>query len=208
MDKYTKFFLAITLFSMIFLLLLVFGCSTTNSVSIIQRADNLSSAPDWASITTSIKNEGDRTFFIGYAELPADASKSGALNMTDQKAYASPMESMVDLYFQQNEVAEDIRSDSSISQLILSAVRSSRPPMPGLRVIKRYWEVAEVKSSLGTMQQLHVFSLAEIPTSEYEKVKRVILAKLNGNSELKRVLKEVSQKQRDQIFNTPKSDQE
>lgn len=181
----------------------ILGCITTNSVSVLQRADNLSSTPEWASITTSVKSEGDRTFFLGYVELPVDASKSGALNMADQKAYASPMESMVDLYFQQNEVAEDIRADSAISQLVLSAARSSRPPMPGLRVIKRYWEVIEVRSSLGITQQLHVFSLAEIPTGEYEKAKRTILARLNGNPELKRVLKEVSQKQRDQIFNPP-----
>lgn len=178
------------------------GCSTTNSINILQRADDLSSTPEWASITESIQSKDDKTFFLGYVELSVDASKSGALNMSDMKAYAAPMESMVDAYFQQNEIAEDIRADSAISQLIISAARNSRPPMPGLRIVKRYWEVIEVQSKLGITHQLHVFSLAEIPTSEYERAKRTVLAKLNGNPELKRVLKEVSQKQRDQLLNT------
>ena len=198
MKHLSKVFLAIASITSISL-----GCTTTNSVSVLQRADNLSSAPDWASITKSVMQDKDKNYFLGYVELNADVSKSAALNMADQKAYAAPMEAMVDAYFQQNKIAEDLKKDSSISELVMSSARSDRPPMPGLRVSKRYWEIIEVKSEKGIEQQLHVFSLAEIPSTEYEKAKKDVLAKLNGNSELKKTLDDVAKKQRDQIFTKP-----
>ena len=194
------------------LFLVLSACGTvscaTNSVTVLQRASELSSRPEWADVTQSVQNQGDKTFFLGYVELGVDSSKSAAMNMSDQKAYSAPMDSMVDAFFQQNSVAEDLRQDSSISELVMSSARNSRPPMPGLRVAKRYWEVIEVKSAVGLSYQLHVFSLAEIPTSEYEKAKRAVLARLNGNKELKNVLKEVSKTQRDQLLNQePKAEQ-
>jgi hypothetical protein len=182
------------------------SCATTNSVSVLQRADHLSSTPEWASVTNSITEDKDKTYFLGYVELDSEASKSAALNMADQKAYAAPMESMVEAYFQQNKIAEDLKKNSGVSELILSAARSERPAMPGLRVKKRYWEIVEVKSSKGTEQQLHVFSQAEIPTTEYEKAKKDVLAKLNGNSALKKQLDEVAQKQQDQLLNSSKKE--
>ena len=175
------------------------ACASTNSVTVIQRADQLSSTPEWASITNSVTSGKDKTFFIGYVELSVEASKSAAMNMADQKAYASPMESMVEAYFQQNKVAEDLKKESGVSELIMSAARSERPAMPGLRVTKRYWEVIEVKSALGISQQLHVYSLAEIPTAEYEKAKKDVLAKLNGNSQLKKQLDEVAERQMNKL---------
>jgi hypothetical protein len=183
-----------------FLITFFTACASTASVTVIQRADHLTATPEWASLTNGDTEEKGKSYWIGYVEVGSDASKSAALNMADQKAYARPMEAMVDAYFQQNKIAEDLRKDSAISELILSAARSQRPPMPGLRVSKRYWELVEVRSSKGIEQQLHVFSRVEIPTEEYEQAKKAVLAKLNGNPDLKKALDDVAKRQQDQLL--------
>jgi len=176
------------------------SCATTPSVTVVQRADYLSSKPEWATLSNAVYADKASTFFLGYVELDSEVSKSAALAMADQKAYAMPMESMVDAYFQQNKVAEDLRKNSSISELLMSTARNSRPAMPGLRVSKRYWEVVQVRSDKGSNEQLHVYSLAEIPTTEFEKAKRDVLANLNGNSELKRNLDDIAKKQQEKLM--------
>lgn len=178
------------------------ACTTTPSVTVVQRADYLSSKPEWATLSNAVHSDKANTYFLGYVELDSEVSKSSALSMADNKAYAMPMESMVDAYFQQNKIAEDLRKNSSVSEMIMSSARNSRPAMPGLRVSKRYWEVVQVKTERGTDEQLHVYSLAEIPTQEFEKAKREVLANLNGNSELKRNLDEVAKKQQEQLLSS------
>jgi hypothetical protein len=183
------------------LALMFAACATSPSVTVVQRADHLSETPSWVSLSNAVTADKQNTYFLGYVELGADVSKSAALNMADQKAYASPMESMVEAYFQQNKVAEDLKKNSAVSELLMSAARNSRPAMPGLRVTKRYWEVVEVKNDKGTEQQLHVFSLAEIPSSEYETAKKEVLSKLGSDSALKRSIDEIAKKQQEQLLN-------
>jgi hypothetical protein len=180
------------------------SCASTPSVTVIQRADYLKEKPEWASLSNLVAEDKQNTYFLGYVELDSDVSKSAALSMADNKAYAMPMESMVEAYFQQNKIAEDLRKNSAVSELLMSSARSSRPAMPGLRVSKRYWEVVQVKTEKGNSEQLHVYSLAEIPNQEFEKAKKDVLANLNGNSELKKNLDEISKKQQESLLNQQK----
>lgn len=195
------------LFRGIFLLpalLLTVSCATTPSVTVIQRADYLGAKPEWASLSNAVHSDKQNTYFLGYVELEASVSKSSALTMADNRAYSMPMESMVEAYFQQNKIAEDLRKNSAVSELLMSSARSSRPAMPGLRVSKRYWEVVQVKTEKGTDDQLHVYSLAEIPNNEFETAKKDVLSKLNGNSELKKNLDEIARKQQENLLNLEK----
>lgn len=198
MNSFMKFFsLKI---SSIFVYVGFISCTSSNYVNVLQRADHLSETPEWASLTNSVASDKEKTYFLGYIELLADSSKSAALNMSDQKAYSAPMESMVNEFFQQNKIAESLRKDIAIGELIMSSLRSSRPAMPGLRITKRYWEIIEVKSAQGYNQQLHVFSLAEIPTQEYEQAKRDVISKLNNDSELSKSLNDIAKRQQDKVL--------
>lgn len=181
--------------------LLSASCTTTPSVTVIQRADYINAKPEWASLSNAVHSDKQNTYFLGYVELDADVSKSSALTMADNRAYSMPMESMVEAYFQQNKLAEDLRKSSAVNELLMSSARSSRPAMPGLRVSKRYWEVVQVKTEKGTSEQLHVYSLAEIPNNEFETAKKDVLSKLNGNSELKKNLDEIAKKQQENLLN-------
>jgi hypothetical protein len=172
------------------------SCSTMNTPDVVERADDLSSRPDWTSITEPNLIEDDKRLFLGYIEVEGSASKSAALNMADEKALSEPMRGLVDQFLDQNQIGEEIRKDATVGSRIISATRGYRPPMPGLQISKRYWET--VSSPLGS--QLRVFSLAEIPVVDFEKAKADYFARLAGNTELKKILREVGAKQRNNIL--------
>jgi hypothetical protein len=176
------------------------ACATTPSVTVLQRSDDLSSKPSWVSLSNAVRADKENTYFLGYAEVQADSNKAAALRMSDKTAYAMPMEAMVDAFFQQTKIAEDLKKNSAVSEMVMSVARNSVPPMPGLRVSRRYWEVVIVKTEKGTDEQLHAYSMAEIPTSEYETAKKAVLDKMSGNSELKKNLDEIAKKQQEQLL--------
>lgn len=65
--------------------LILSACASTGP-KVIERADALSSAPEWASVTRSAHEKDGKQFFLGYITLNEGASKSAAMNMADEKA--------------------------------------------------------------------------------------------------------------------------
>jgi hypothetical protein len=179
------------------LLGMLMGCATVPGSRVVERADDLGSAPSWASITRPTFEENGKRFFLGWIEVDGDASKSAALNMADEKAMSEPMRGLADEFLDQNQVGEELRKDASVGQRIISATRGYRPPMPSLHISKRYWETV---LTLDNRLELRAFSLVEIPVQDFEKAKRDYSQKLAGNSEVKTILKDVGAKQRERVL--------
>lgn len=179
------------------LLGMLMGCATVPGTRVVERADDLGSAPNWASITRPTFEENGKRFFLGWIEVDGDASKSAALNMADEKAMSEPMRGLADEFLDQNQVGEELRKDASVGQRIISATRGYRPPMPSLHISKRYWETV---LTLDNRLELRAFSLVEIPVQDFEKAKRDYSQKLAGNSEVKTILKDVGAKQRERVL--------
>jgi hypothetical protein len=171
------------------------GCSSGPRV--LERADGLWSRPDWVQVTRPSFDDDGKRYFVGYVEVDGDASKSAALNMSDEKALSEPMRALVDQFLDQNQVGEDVRHDAAIGQRIISATRGYRPPMPTLTIVKRYWETVATGE---TTSQTRAFSLAEISIPEFDRTKREVFLKLTGNTQLKAVLDDVGKKQRENVL--------
>jgi hypothetical protein len=171
---------------------------------VLERADGLRGTPDWASITRPSFEESGKKYFLGYVELDGEVSKSGALNMADEKALSEPMRSLVDEFLDQNQVGENVRRESTFGQRIISATRGFRAPMPTLTIVKRYWEVVATSPYTTATR---AYSLAEISLPEFERAKQEYFDRLAGNGEMRQILREVGKKQRENILNTntPKS---
>ena len=179
------------------------SCASTGGVTVLERADHLSSSPSWASITNAAPIVEGKLTFIGYVEVDADASKSAAANMADEKARTEPFRALVDQYLEQNQLSEDLRKDSSISQRIISSTRGYLPPLTSMSVTKRYWEVVRTERKDGTArEELRFYSLAEVNKNDFENAKKIYFQRLNGNSETKAILTDVGAKQRDAVLNS------
>jgi hypothetical protein len=179
------------------------ACATTSGVSVVERADGLSSTPEWASFTNSVKEDHGKFFFLGYVEVSGDASKSAALNMSDEKAMSEPMRALTDQFLDQNQVGEELRKDNSVGTRIISATRGYRPPMADLKIVKRYWETVRVPNQddpSETRVELRAYSLAQISKADYESAKREYLARLRGTPAVKKILEDVGAKQREEVL--------
>jgi|GEM_PF-1260806 len=175
----------------------------TSRTMVIERADGLQSSPDWASLTKSNYEEAGKMYFLGYIEVDGDSLKSAALNMSDEKALSEPMKSIVQEFLDQNQVGEDLMQ--STGQRIISATRGSRIPLPGMYISKRYWESIETLSSKnesGVNSRLRAYSLGEVSVTEYQRAKQKYLERLEGNTEVQNILKEVGAKQRDRLLSS------
>jgi hypothetical protein len=181
-------------------LVLVSACSSTGP-KIIERADSLDERPDWAKVTEPSFEENGKKYFLGFVELDSDVSKSAAMNMADEKALSEPTRAFVDEFLDQNQVGEELRQNSVVGQRIISATRGFRVPMPSLTIVKRYWETIVTGEHTSNVR---VYSLAEISVPDFEKAKKDSLDRLNGNSEMKKILREVGKKQRDRILGSEK----
>ena len=56
---------------------------------------------------------GNRDVGADVVEVDGDASKSAALNMSDEKAMSEPMRALTDQFLEQNQVGEELRKSSS-----------------------------------------------------------------------------------------------
>lgn len=182
-------------------IMILSSCSSVGTrVAVIDRSDDLSSAPEWVKIGTTNSERDGTASFLGYVEVSGDALKSAALNMADEKALSEPMRAMVSEFLDQNQVGEDLAS--STGSRIISATRGFRPNMPSLRITKRYWEVVETQGANGSYSstKLRVYSQAQIPAGDLAKAVQSYLAHLNKNTEIKKILAEVGAKQRQKIL--------
>jgi hypothetical protein len=180
------------------LTLLVVGCASGPRV--IESSDG-ASRPGWATVMKPVFEDDGKRYFVGHVEVDGDASRSSALNMADEKALSEPMRSLADQFLDQNQVGEELRRDGAVGQRVISATRSFRMPMPGLQIVKRYWETVQVDEFTTATR---AFALAEVSTAEYEKAKRDYFARLRGDSEVAKILREVGQAQRDAVLQAAK----
>ncbi len=179
------------------------ACTTTPDVSVVERADSLSSKPEWASVTRANYEEEGKMFFLGYIEVDGDSSKSAALNMSDEKAMSEPLRALTDQFLDQNQVGEELRKDSSVGQRVISATRGYRPPMAGLKVVSRYWETVRVPNQSDpniTRVELRAYSLVELPKSDFENAKKAYFTRLSGEPAVKKILDEVGAAQIDSVM--------
>lgn len=179
-------------------LLALVGCSSGPRV--VESADN-TSRPGWASVTKPVFRDDGNRYFVGYVEVDGDASRSSALNMADEKALSEPMRSLADQFLDQNQVGEELRRDGTVGQRVISATRSFRMPMPGLQIVKRFWETVQVDEFTTATR---AYALAEVSDAEYEKAKKDYFARLRGDSEVAKILRDVGREQRDAIFQAAK----
>lgn len=180
---------------------LVNGCASTPKATVLERADNMSEAPVWASTVTPFFERDGKYFYVGYVEVDGTSSKSAALNMSDEKALSEPLRSLTDQFLDQNQVGEELRKDSSVGQRVISATRGYRPPMPTLQIVNRYWETIRVPNANDTQLaslELRAFSLAQLSKSDFEDAKHAYFARLKGDSAVKKILDDVGAKQREQ----------
>ncbi len=188
------------------------GCVTTPSTMVLERADDLNSAPSWASFSKPQRSDDNNVRFLGYVEVPGDSLKSAAFNMSDEKALSEPTRSLVDAFLEQNQVGEELRADASFGRRIISATSGYRPAIPSLHITQRYYEVVVIKSGVGEDQtRLRVWSLAEANRHDFDRARANYLRRLNGEPEVKKILDDVGARQINQVTkadnkNKPKAD--
>lgn len=176
--------------------LLVISCSSKGP-RVIETADDLS-RPGWASTVMPSFIKDGNIYFVGHVEVDGNASKSAALNMADEKTMSEPFRALADEFLDQNQVGEELRKEASVGQRVISATRGYRPPMPGLKIINRYWELRQTGEH-GPLN-LTAFSLVEMPLADYEAAKAAYLSRLAGNSEVRKILSDVGEKQRAKVL--------
>jgi len=177
------------------------SCVTTPSVTVMERADNLGTAPEWASFSTPQRNDDKHVRFLGYVEVPGDSLKSAAFNMADEKALSEPMRSLVDNFLQQNQVGEELRADAVFGRRIISATSGYRPAIPSLQITQRYYEVVVVKSGIGEDEtRLRVWSLAEASRHDFDRARASYLRRLNGEPAVKKILDNIGAKQIERVM--------
>ena len=69
--------------------------------------------------------------------------------------------------------------------------------------MKRFWETVAVTPHSSSVR---AYALAEISVEDFEKAKRDCLARLNNNTEMRKILREVGKKQRDRILGRDNDD--
>ena len=181
-------------------LVLVFltGC-TTSGVSVLERADGLSSSPSWASTTKASYKKDGSNYFVGYVTVEGRASPSAAMNASDEKALSSPMQSLVSQFMDQNQVGEDLQNTTG--QRIISSLRSERIPMPSLQITSRYWERVRIPEDAGGYRtELRAYSLAEVSEPDFMRAREIAFRKLQGKPEIKSLLDEVGKAQREKAL--------
>ncbi len=175
------------------------GCAS-RSAKVIERADD-ESKPGWARVTVPSYEENGKKYFVGFVEVDGDSSRSGAMNMSDEKALSEPMRALVDNFLDQNQVGETLRKDGYAGQRVISATRGFRVPMPSLTIVNRYWET--VLDGPHGATSTRAYSLAEISIVDFEKAKRAYFERLSSNTEVKQILRDVGRRQRDNVLNAP-----
>jgi len=183
------------------------ACATMPSTVVIERSDDLAKRPDWVSLSNSHTEKDGKYFFLGQVEVDGDSSKSAALNMSDEKSMSEPMRALTDQFLDQNQVGENLRKSDGVGQRIISVTRGFRPPMPGLKVVKRYWETVRTPNQNDpneTRVELRAYSLAELPKADFEQAKKAYFDRLTKSSEMKRLLDDIGAKQREAVMGTNK----
>lgn len=144
------------------------ACSTMGD-KVIQRSDNLSSRPDWASETTSYYEKGNKTYFVGNMVVDGGASPSwlclAASNVT-KKDVADQIKQKLDFIVQ----AANEDMEIGLGQLKYVGTEASNLTVSSLKREGCYWEkvLTQVdESSKGIVYR--AFAKLSIPTADLKK---------------------------------------
>lgn len=171
------------------------GCSA-HQYAVTDRSDELQARPIWANIEHATFDNDGNHHYMAFVEVDGNASKSAALNMSDEKALSDPMRALITEFLDQNQIGEELGKNEEFGKRIISASRGYRPSMPSLQIVHRYWErITDVTGRT----ELRAYSLASVSMADFERAKENYLAKLRGDPEVKKILDEVGAKQRANI---------
>jgi hypothetical protein len=170
------------------------SCASTSfkpSVEVLEASDK---KPAWVSITTPSGTEEGGRYFVAFVTVDGDASKSAALNMADEKAFAEAFRSVVDAYMEQNQVGEEAKA--TVGHRLISATKGFRPTMPSMHISSRYWETMITSLPNGAFKtELRAFSKASVTANDLAKAAQMYADRMNKTPEIQNILKEVGAQQ-------------
>lgn len=177
----------------VFMCMAMSACSTMSD-KVIQRSDDLSSRPSWASETVAYYEEGNKTYFVGNMVVDGGASPSwlclAASNVT-KKDVADQIKQKLDYIVQ----AANEDMTVGLGQLKYVGTEASNLTVSSLKREGCYWEkvLTQVdESSKGIVY--HAFAKMSIPTADLKKAIK--------NAASKKGLSKDFQKQVDERWNT------
>ncbi len=137
---------------------------------ILGRSDGLSSRPEWASETISVKEDGENLQFIGLVEVPGDSRPTAAFKMSDANArggIATKIETTVLKMVETSDTGLKME-DQTLKSLIHEM---SQITLKNIDIKNRYWEKVQRVSSEGKKSMvMKTFSLIEVPKDEIKKM--------------------------------------
>lgn len=161
-------------------LLVVVGCSSTNSKKIsemqgnigeervLSRIDELSSRPSWLVESEPFRIEGSKVRSMGMTSIPADDRVEAAFRIAENNgkaAIAGAIEQRLDFVFQNAEEGTGM----SGTQARYIGAEASKLATSSLRPSKRYWEkVATTQENGQVTVQYRVFALVEMPENDFK----------------------------------------
>lgn len=138
---------------------------------VLGRSDGLSSRPDWARETVSVREQSGKVQFIGLAEVPGDSRATAAFKMSDAAArggIAGKLETSVTKLVESSDTGLNLE-DQQLKTLIREV---SNVKLTDIDVKDRYWEKLLRTTSDGSKKTvLKAFSLIEV---DQEKLKKMM----------------------------------
>lgn len=160
------------------------SCSGISEKTISQMDDE--SKPSWATQEKAFTVKDGKMLILGFSEVDADAKISAAYRLADSatRAEVSKMvENQFSTIFQNLE--EGTTDEGGMSRYYASEV--SKNVLREIKIQKRYWEKVQTFDRDGEkVYRLRVYSLAEIPESQYKKLVREKLQKEKIDPEVKK----------------------
>lgn len=155
---------------LLILTLICVSCSSLGDKTISSLDDR--SKPEWANPEKTITSKDGKMTILGFSEVDADAKISAAYRLSDGAA-RSELSKMVQNQFSDifQNLEEGLTDEGSLSRYYASEV--SKNMLRELRITKRFWEKVQTIDRDGEKTfRLRVYSLAEIPESNYKKLVR------------------------------------
>ena len=150
-----------------FLMLVGLAHCASEPYKVVERADDLSDRPAWASWTkVSAAVEGKR-YFIGYVELSGDASKAAALNLSDLKALLEPYRTLFPDWKDRTSALEDpLNGIQGARSLEWVSLTREGIALPSMVISDRYWEILQDKDE-PTRRILRAYSRVSVLESDW-----------------------------------------
>lgn len=149
---------------------IIVSCSSLSEKTISQMEDR--SRPDWASQEKALTVGEGKLRILGFTELDADAKISAGYRLADGAA-RTELSKIINNQFASifQNLEEGTTDEGNLSRFYATEV--SKNVLRELRITKRYWEKVQTIDRDGEKTyRLRIYSLAEIPESQYKKIIR------------------------------------